>query len=84
MPEVDDAAFLLPNTGKVDGRQRASFLHLLEVYVNNFIQMAQTSNRATLRHLSIALIYGVHSMFPYSEVTGHMGEDPVSCSRIRR
>ena len=40
MPPEDDVRFELPDTSKLDGKQRAGFLHLLEVYVDDFIQMA--------------------------------------------
>ena len=66
----------------LDSKQRAGFLHLLEVYVNDFIQMAQTSNRDALRHLSRALLHTVHSVFPPPEVTGHSGQDPVPLKKL--
>ena len=63
--------------GDHGGDQRASFLHLLEVYVDDFIQMAQTTNRAALCHLSRPLLHGVHSVFRLPDVTGHADQDPV-------
>ena len=39
--------------------------------------MAQTSDRNALRHLSRALIHGVHNVFPLPEGTGHLCQDPV-------
>ena len=79
---AEDVAFGLPDTSKMDGTQRAGFRYLLEVRVDNFIQMAQTSNRNTLCHLSRALLHGVHSVFPSPEVTGHSDQDPVSLKKL--
>ena len=67
---------------KLDGKQRAGFLHLLKVYVDNFIQMAQTSDRDALRHLSRALLHGVHSVFPPPEVAGHPVQDPMLLKKL--
>ena len=45
MPPVDNVACVLPDTGQMDRKQQAGFLHIIEVYVDDFIQMVQTSNR---------------------------------------
>jgi hypothetical protein len=58
-----------------------SFLRLMEVYVDDFIQLAQTENPAQLEHLSRAILHGIHSVFPPPDVTGHDGEDPVSLKK---
>jgi hypothetical protein len=38
----------------------AQFTHLLEVYIDDFIQFAQTTNPAKLQHLSRAVLHGIH------------------------
>jgi hypothetical protein len=58
------------------------FTRLLEVYIDDFIQLAQTTNQEQLRHLSRAVLQGIHSIFPPPEVTGHDGEDPVSMKKL--
>ena len=58
------------------------FTHLLEVYIDNFIQLAQTTNQEQLRHLARAVLQGIHLVFPPPVVTGHDGEDPVSMKKL--
>jgi hypothetical protein len=58
------------------------FVHLLEVYIDDFIQLAQMTDPAQLHHLSRAVLHGIHSVFPPPSVTGHDGEDPVSQKKL--
>ena len=58
------------------------FLHLLEVYVDDFIQVVQTDDPKVLRGLSRKLMTAVHSVFPPPAVTGHNGEDPISQKKL--
>jgi hypothetical protein len=60
------------------------FLHLIEVYVDDFIQLAQTTDPQQLEHLSRAILHGIHSVFPPPAVTGHAGEDPVSIKKLKQ
>ena len=63
-------------------REGKTFLHMLEVFVDDFIQLAQTTEEGALRHCSRAVLHGIHSVFPPPKVTGHNGEDPVSIKRF--
>jgi hypothetical protein len=55
----------------------AKFTKLLEVYSDDFIQLAQTTDPNKLRHLSRAVLRGIHSVFPPMRLSGqHDGEDP--------
>ena len=72
------AACKLPAAASFNKRGAAAFLHMLEVYVDDFIGLAQAANVEALRHCSRAALYGVHSVFPPPHVTGHNGEDPIS------
>ena len=58
------------------------FWTMLEVFCDNFIHMAQTSDPAQLLHLSRALIHGIHSVFPPPKVSGHNGQDPISKKKL--
>jgi hypothetical protein len=58
------------------------FTKLLEVYIDDFIQLAQTTDPNKLRHLSRAVRHGIHSVFPPTKVSGHTGEDPVSQKKL--
>jgi hypothetical protein len=60
------------------------FAHLVEVYVDDFIQLAQTTDPIQLRHLSRAILSAIHSVFPPPCVTGHEGEDPVSIKKLKQ
>ena len=41
-------AFLLPAVTSMTRKQGAKFLHILEVYVDDFIQLAETDNKEAL------------------------------------
>ena len=53
------------------------FAHLMDVYVDDFMQAAQTTDPAKLQHLSRAMLHGIHSVFPPPRKTGHDGQDPI-------
>jgi hypothetical protein len=38
-------------------------MRLMEVYVDDFIQLAQTTDPAQLEHLAWAILHGIPSMF---------------------
>jgi hypothetical protein len=68
-----------------DIQQCAEMLtHLLEVYINDFIQLAQTSDPIQLTHLSWALLHAIHAVFPLPAITGHDGKDPVSLKKLQQ
>jgi hypothetical protein len=73
----------LPDTSNMNGRQGTAFLQLLEAYVDDFIQLAQTTDPEQLRHCSRAVLHGVHSVFPPPEITGHSGQDPTSLKKLK-
>ena len=56
----------------------------LEVFVDDFIGMAQTSDHRQLRHFSRALLHGIHEVFPPPSVTKHNGFDPVSEGKLEK
>jgi hypothetical protein len=70
-------------TGSMD-TYAEKFVHLVEVYVDDFIQLAQTTDPTQLRHLSRAILTAIHSVFPPPSVTGHDGEDPVSLKKLQK
>ena len=59
------------------------FLHLLEVFVDDFIQLAQTDDIPTQRGLSRKLMTAIHDTFPPPDVSGHNGKDPISMKKLR-
>jgi len=54
------------------------YLHVMEVYVNNFCTMVQTPDVEHLRHISHSLLHVIHSVFFPPEVLGLEGGDPIS------
>ena len=62
----------------------AKFTHLLEVYIDDFIQLAQTQDPTQLTHLSRALLHAIHAVFPPPAITGHAGEDPISLKKLHQ
>ena len=59
-----------------------NFFQVLEVYVDDFCSIVQTSNVAHLRQVSRRLLHAIHSVFPFPAITGHAGVDPVSLKKI--
>jgi hypothetical protein len=60
------------------------FLQLLEVYVDDFILLAQTEDRSQLEHLSRAMLHAIHAVFPPPSITGHDGEDPIALKKLKQ
>lgn len=60
------------------------FLEMIEVYVDDFIGIAQTRNVDWLRHLSRSLLHAIHQVFPPPAVTGHSGGDSVSEKKLEK
>ena len=44
--------------------------------------MVQTSNVAHLRQVSRGLLHAIYGVFPFSAITGHAGDDPVSIKQL--
>ena len=77
--------YLLPptfTTQTLTDTHAQAFLHLLEVYIDDFIQLAQCTDPAQLLHLTRAILHGIHSIFPPPSVTGGTEEDPVALKKL--
>ena len=79
---MPDELFELPDVTKLKGKDGAKFLQMIEVFVDDFIQLAQTRDPEKLRHLSRAALHGIHSVFPPPSITGHSGAEPVSLKKL--
>ena len=55
---------------------------MLEVFCDNFIHMAQTSDPEKLLHLSRAFLHRIHSVSPPPKVSGHNSQDPISKKKL--
>jgi len=54
----------------------------MEVYVDDFCTMVQTTDARYLRKLSHSLLHAIHSVFPPPEVLGLDGGDPISNKKL--
>ena len=63
-------------------KRAMEFVHLFEVYMDDFIGLAQTEDAEQLRGMSRDLLTAIHSVFPPPNVTGHDGPDPISEKKL--
>jgi hypothetical protein len=94
LPEHALEPFMLPSEGPSeyagkpqDGMDEDTshvnnFCRLLETFVDDFINVAQTTNEKQLRHLSRGLLHAIQEIFPPPSITGHAGEDPISVKKL--
>jgi hypothetical protein len=94
LPEHALEPFMLPSEGPSeyagkpqDGMDEDTshvnnFCRLLETFVDDFINVAQTTDEKQLRHLSRGLLHAIHEIFPPPSITGHAGEDPISVKKL--
>ena len=68
----------LPAAESFTKRDTVVFLHMLEVYINDFIGLAQTAKLEAVHHCSQATLHGIHNIFLLPHVMGHIGKDPIS------
>ena len=59
-----------------------AFKTMLEVYVNDFCSMVQTTNITHLQHVSRKILHAIHDVFPPPALTGHNSGDPVSEKKL--
>ncbi|HEY9815755.1 MAG TPA: hypothetical protein V6D20_08145, partial [Candidatus Obscuribacterales bacterium] len=55
---------------------------LFDDYVDDFINLLQSTNLEDLRHASRAILHAIHQIFPPTIATGHSGEDPISYKKL--
>ena len=60
----------------------ATFTNLVEVFVDDFIAATNNTDSKHLEHFSRAMLFGVHSVFPPPEISGHQGEDPILQKKV--
>jgi len=60
----------------------AAFVNLVHVFVDDFVGATNNSDKSHLQHFSRAMLYGVHSIFPPPDVSGHHGQDPISQKKM--
>jgi len=65
-----------------DTTEHRKFLTLLEVYVDDFIALAHTTNPRELQRISRALLHAIEAIFPGPEVTGSSMGPAVSTKKL--
>jgi len=55
---------------------------VIEVFVDGFIRMTNGNTEAHLRHVSRAMLHGVHSIFPPPDPSGHNGKETIAQSKL--
>ena len=73
---------IMPDQTQWNTDQVGTLLSLIEVFVNDFINLAKTKERENLQHLSCKILHAVHNIFPSENITGHAGGDPVSEKKL--
>ena len=87
LPEHPLETFLLPPTHQLANPESTAawdFLHLIEVYIDDFIQLAQCTDPTKLLHISRAILHGIHSIFPPPTITGGNEEDPIAFKKLQQ
>ena len=57
-------------------------INFVEVYVDDFVGGTNNLELTHLRHLSRAVLHGIHSVFPHPDISKHNGEDPISQKKM--
>ena len=70
------------NKPKVDGDPNEAFLHLLEVYIDNFIALIQTTNVDHIKKLTRSLLNAISDIFPPPAITGSKMGPPISLKKL--
>ena len=60
----------------------AAYTNLIEVFVDDFIATTNNGSHDHLKHLSRAMLHGIHSVFPPPEKSGHNGPEPISEKKL--
>ena len=70
------------NIPKVDRDPNEAFLHLLEVYIDDFIALIQTTNEDHIKKLTRSLLNAISDIFPSPATTGSNMGPPISLKKL--
>jgi len=59
-----------------------SLLRLLEVYVDDFIGLAQATSTDQLLHFTCAVLHGIHHIFPPALITNKCDDEPIALKKL--
>jgi hypothetical protein len=72
----------LPNQPAAAERNQRKFLSLIEVYIDNFIGVIQSTNKAHLLQFSRRILDGIKKVFPPPILSGSKMANPVSEKKL--
>jgi hypothetical protein len=58
--------------------------NIIEVYVDDFIAATNNLSQCHLTQLSRAVLHGIHSIFPPTNISQHCGGDPISEKKMEK
>ena len=67
---------------KVDQDLNEAFLHLLEVYIDDFLALIQSTNKDHITKLTRSLLNAISDIFPPPEITGSKMGPPISVKKL--
>ena len=56
----------------------------IEVYIDDFIAMTNNLHKHNIKHMSRAILHGIHSISPPPNITGHKRGDPISIKKLKQ
>jgi len=75
------AAFELPTTDQINSKKLPK---LLEVYMDDFIGLAQAPTHKELLHFTCTIMHGIHSVFPPPGPNDDPEDEPISIKKLRQ
>jgi len=67
-----------------DGPSHLEALHLMEVYMDNFIGLAQGLSRSQLTRFTRLVLHGIHSVFPPPDLDENKDNKPISIKKLKQ
>ena len=71
-----------PNIPKIKRDPNEAFLHLLEVYIDDFLALIQSTNKDHITKLTRSLLNAISDIFPPPGITGRKMGPPISVKKI--
>ena len=82
MMDIDWASIPKHNGPSNSGPDKTKFLKLLEVYIDDFIGVLQSTDETELRQFSRKILKGINNVFPPPALTGSKMGPPVSEKKL--
>jgi len=87
LPPHNLEKYCLPlTTGQpqLDNTVIAEILHLLEVYMDDFIGLTQAPTHQDLVHFTRAVLHGIHTVFPLPTATQPEDDEPIAIAKLNK